>query len=1290
MSIEPQKSGPEQRRQMRFTVAQPARMVMDSGREIICDIADFCLGGLFLKFAIPEKDSDWVKGQEGQYVRVTFTTPAALGAQTHEIRAKLVRRTATGVGVAFDETPVEATRALNKVAAAMRSQKASIKLYGGVDIAELKSTCKAYLKQAIDDAFKRFGEQISAKLEGASLSAKSIAEHQEFLDAPRLIQHTLGDAQYRCLNSVFGALESLGGVVVEEKPETGGLSIVEKDEFEDWLSLAAESNRLEELYAEALMNIEPRLEKVYGVPITPKTNPFGPAVIGEGIKHAFADITLSASTRQVVYGVLRDSLAVSLKTLYQSLLDVLPEVDKKPAGASVAAGGGGVDDLSQTLDDLAALESQAATGPDSIMPGMPSGSAGAGQSSPMSLGRMASSLMGMFRRNQAARMANGTTQPADASGQGMSPTLSGQSGELGAPQSGEMPAPGGAAGVTTGMATGGGAGAFGSSMGMPFHPGLSESSVQAFQELMTTGRIPVARQEEARVSADVFGALIEAMNTERAVPVEVKSQVRKLEDSLLKIAVMDPTYLNNPRHAAHRTINAVDRLSLVSGDDGKINDEQILKHINRWVERIHNEADKNPNVFEEARQQLEKILLPLMKKRAIRIAKLQAALEGWQKTGQANRMVLQQLDQRIAGKQVPAVVLDLFAPGWRNYLIRVILRKGAGCEEETEAWRVIDNLLKWLSPDGSEKPAYQEIQQLLQFVDSRLRLVSADKDGQDRLVDRLTESLLKPGQIEYKTITTILPAGASKDDQCEGQNQLVNPLDSFRVGDWVSFPKASVPLNLIWVGDDPSLYVFCNYKGVKKLELKREEFAELVKSGEATHTDNLDLPLMDRSFSSMIQHMHRNLLKQATADETTGLLERREFMRQARRALLNVSRDEAGEARTSHVMGVLDFEDMRLIEARTSPDAHPALLKTLADYLKSKLVGDLVTRSAERTFAFMLPVIDRDQMQELAENIMNHVNQFQFKWGGANYTLNANLGLACANIFSDPEELYNRADEACLESKHQGRNQIVTYRDEEAEQKEHVGLVYWASRLSEVLHDGRLFLRCQPIVHVANDSEAPSHYEILLGANLDTEEPVNIGEMVAAVERLRRVNEVDQWVVNSIFQWIRDNPEKLERISGFSINLSGQSVNSKGFLNFLTAQLGQGDIPGHKLIFEITESAAIDSFTHAEQFIRQVRRYGCKFALDDFGIGFSSFSYLKNLKVDYLKIDGSFVKDMSRSEVDVALVSSMHETSRFLGIKTVAEAVEDQETLDILKNIGVDYAQGYFTGRPIPIDQLAA
>ncbi|NWG38803.1 MAG: DUF1631 family protein [Hydrogenophilaceae bacterium] len=1268
MSTDAQKSGAEQRRQMRFSVSQPARMVLDTGREIICDIADFCLGGLFLKFAIPENDFDKVKGLDGQYVTINFTMPPALGSQVHEMRAKLVRRTATGVGVAFDETPVEATRALNKVAAALRSQKASIKLYGGVDIPELKNACKAYLKQAIDNAFKLFGEQIGTKLEGAAVSAKSIAEHQEFLDAPRLIQHTLEDTQYRCLNSVFRSLDSLGSSVVEEETGSSGLSIVEKDDFEDWLTLAAESSRLEELYAEQLMNLIPRLEKLYGVPITPKTNPFGPAVIGQGIKQSFADISLSSATRQVVYAVMRDAFAASLKPLYQSLLDVLPEADKKQASAIKRSSNNRSADseLSQSLDELADIENQAAA---STEPGMSSSASGQGM--PMSLGRMASSLMSMFRRNQAVQHRSGASSQAGHPAREGSAASAGSFDPLGQTR------------VRREEGVYGGA--------MSFHPGLSESSVKAFQELVTSGRIPAARQEEARISADVFGALIEAMNTERIVPVEVKSQVRKLEDSLLRIAVLDPTYLNNPSHPAHRAVNAVDRLSMVSSDDGKVNDEQILKHINRWVERIHNEADKNPNVFEEARQQLEKILLPLMKKRAIRIAKLQAALEGWQKTGQANRMVLQKLDERIAGKRIPAVVLDLFAPGWRNYLIRVILRHGPDCKEEKEAWQVIDNLLLWLDSEKGVKPAYQEIQQLLQFVDSRLRLVSADKDAQDRLVDRLSDALLKPAQIDFKTVASVWQG---KDEQAlvdDNEKQMLNPLDSFRVGDWISFPKVAVPLNLIWVGDDPALYVFCNYKGVKKLELKEDEFAQMVRSGEARHTDNLDLPLMDRSFSSMIQHMHRNLLKQASADETTGLIDRREFMRRGRRALLNVGRNEVGEAVSKHVMGVMDFDDMRLIEARTSPDAHPQLLKALADYLKDSLPDlELLTRSSERTFAFMMPVPHREQIEEMAENIMAQVSQFRFNWQGTKYSLNGNLGLACSDISSDPEELYNRADEACLESKHQGRNQIVIYRDEDAERKQHLGLVYWASKLSEVLHDGRLFLRCQPIVPVTIDSAQPSHYEVLLGANLDTEEPVNIGEMVASVERLRRVSEVDQWVISTVFQWMRDNPEKVEQIGGFSINLSGQSVNSKGFLNFLTAQLGRGDVPGHKLIFEITESAAIDSFTHAEQFIRQVRRYGCKFALDDFGIGFSSFSYLKNLKVDFLKIDGSFVKDMSRSEVDVALVSSMNETSRFLGIKTVAESVENQETLDILKNIGVDYAQGYFTGMPMPIDKLAA
>jgi EAL domain-containing protein (putative c-di-GMP-specific phosphodiesterase class I) len=216
----------------------------------------------------------------------------------------------------------------------------------------------------------------------------------------------------------------------------------------------------------------------------------------------------------------------------------------------------------------------------------------------------------------------------------------------------------------------------------------------------------------------------------------------------------------------------------------------------------------------------------------------------------------------------------------------------------------------------------------------------------------------------------------------------------------------------------------------------------------------------------------------------------------------------------------------------------------------------------------------------------------------------------------------------------------------------------------------------------------PSHYEVLLGIPQNTGESISVGEFVASVERLKRGNELDRWVFDTVFDWIRRNPSTFERIGSFSVNVSGQSIGSKGFFDYVNAELAKGEIPGHKLIFEITESAAIDSFAHAETFVRHLRRYGCRFSLDDFGVGFSSYSYLKKLKVDYLKIDGSFVRDMLRNEVDVALISSMNETSRLLGIKTIAESVENEETLNKLREIGVDYVQGYHTGSPIYIDSL--
>lgn len=1259
----------EQRLQRRFEVLQAARLKTASGQELACEIHDFCLGGMFLKFDNPRDGAATAAGmQEGDGVEISFTPPPSISPQTFHLKARLARREPNGVGVAFIGTPIDATRTLNKIAANLRTQRMIGKRYQGGDGKQLQENCRTLLVQALKDTLDEFYEQIETHLSAAAAKLTNFAERNDLMAASDQIRINEASARRGVEQRVLESIEAL--LKPRRKPEPArdkkSLSIVQTDEFEDWLNLTAEINKLESRFGVELAALEPRLEKLYGRPIDRSTNPYAPSVIEHAVKAVFENMPLPIKARQVVYVTMREALAHPLGELYQQLDGILPEAEAAPPQA--APGGDAWPDGALGED----------MNPDSVMfignspeeepaPAAAPAAVPQGTAAP-SVGGVAGALMNLFRRAQRANQAAAGTAPAAAPGIAMgqaapSPPSAGR--PLAAPAPG--PAATGASPLTA-------------SFGQRFEI----SARRVLDELAAGGRIRPGQEGAAQGSADVFGVLAETIESEKSLPGSVRQTVKQLEEPLLKLAVLDAGFLNSPQHAAHRVLNAVDRLAMVSSDDGKINDRKLLQVIERWTDRIRNEADKNPGIFEEARSQLEKVLQPLMRIRNIRIARLQAGLEGWQKMGQANRAITQQIEQRIAGRDVPEAVLEFFNPGWRNYLIRVLLRQGAGSAEETEAWQAVDRLLEWMDPKAETRPSFSEVQHLLTFIDTRLTLVSAGKDVQESILERLADGLFNPEHCKRRSGVKV--TARKPEDALTLDEQDAALLRQFRVGDWLSFSRAATPLNLIWIGDDPHVYVFSNYKGLRKLELKRQEFLDLLKSGEAKRTDNLDLPLMDRSFSSMIEHMHRNLVKQATNDSETGLMRRPEFMRRVKRAWLHVDDETSG-----CVMGVIDIEDLRMVQVRIGQEGYQKLVQALGQHLNQQCqAGGFIARTGERTFSFMRACLNQEKAQEMAESFITRINQFSFDWAGEVFTLTANAGLAWASDYVEPEILYNRADTACLSAKHEGRNQLVFYRDEDAAHRGHASLVYWAGRFNSILTSGRLFLRCQPIVALEGGPDQPSHYEILLGANSDENEPIQIGDFVAAIERLKRISELDQWVVREVFDWIRKHPQEFEKVGAFSINLSGQSVNSKTFFGFMEEELGRGDIPGHKLIFEITESAAIDSFANAEQFIKKFRRYGCRFSLDDFGVGFSSFTYLKNLKVDYLKIDGSFVRDMHRNEVDVALVSSMHETSRFLGIKTIAESVEQPETLEQLRMIGVNYVQGYLTGRPVHIDQLAA
>jgi len=1249
MSVVMEAFAKERRLQRRFEVLQAARLKTAAGGQFECEIHNFCLGGLFLKLDRRQHDESALSTlNDGEVVEISFSPPPAIDNRVHTLKARLARHDADGLGVAFIGTPIEATRTLNKIAASMRTQRMIGKRYHGMDSRQLQETCRALLAPALQDAFDAFYGLIEDRLSAAASHLTNFAERNDMTAATGAIRVNEAASREGAQRKMQEAFEQfLKRKKPQEKPfGEASLSIVQTEEFEDWLNLTTETNKLEAHFGIELAALAPRIEKLYGRPAGRGANPFGPAMLEQAARAMRENQNLSLKVRQTIYGTMREALMHPLGELFKQLDGILPEAEAAPQHAGEA------------WDDAQALggETSADSGP------FDGGrAAGAAPDKPeATMGGVAGALMNLFRRTRPAVPAGGEGAQTLATDR---PALSGNAPDAAAaPLSGVAPM----AGVA----------------GARFE----NTSRRVLGELAASGRIRPGQETAAQGSAEVFGVLAETIEGEKSLPTPVRHYVRQLEEPLLKLAVLDADFLNSPRHPAHRVLNAVDRLSMVSSDDGKINDHKLLQVIQRWTERIKNEADRNPGIYEEARGQLEKVLRPLMRMRSMQIARLQAGLEGWQKMGQANRLIGREIERRVEGREVPDLLLEFLNPGWRNYLIRVMLRHGAGSREETEAWQAVDRLLEWMRPARTGQPAFHEVQHLLTYIDARLSLVSAGKDIQDDIVERLADALFHPDRL-----TVGAPPGVRADAKQQAEEDALDENDAallgqFRVGDWFSFARAPAPLNLIWIGDDPHVYVFSNYKGARKQELKRRAFLDLLKSGEARRTDNLDLPLMDRSFSSMIEHLHRNLVRQAVSDAETGLMRRSEFMRRVKHVWLHVEGESGG-----CVMGVVDIEDLRIVQARIDADGYRKLLHALGRHLDQKCRdgGGTIARTGERTFAFVRACQNLEEAQALAESFITRINRFSFDWNGETVTMSANSGLAWSSVYVEPEALYNRADAACLAAKHEGRNQTAFFQDDDA-RKGHTGLVYWAGQFNSILESGRLFLRCQPILPAEAAHGRAAHYEILLGATGDDAEPIHIGDFVAAIERLKRVSELDQWVVRKVFEWIRRHPDAFEQVDSFSINLSGQSVNSKAFLAFMEEELGRGDIPGQKLIFEITESAAIDSFANAEQFIKKFRRYGCRFSLDDFGVGFSSFSYLKNLKVDYLKIDGSFIRDMARNEVDAALVSSMHETSRFLGIKTIAECVENQETLDRLKAIGVNYVQGYFTGRPVAIDRLAA
>ena len=429
----------------------------------------------------------------------------------------------------------------------------------------------------------------------------------------------------------------------------------------------------------------------------------------------------------------------------------------------------------------------------------------------------------------------------------------------------------------------------------------------------------------------------------------------------------------------------------------------------------------------------------------------------------------------------------------------------------------------------------------------------------------------------------------------------------------------------------------------------------------------------------------RRLRYQASHDSLTNLINRSEFERNVRKAILDA---KTRQKRSSLIY--LDLDRFKMVNDLYGHAAGDELLIQFSNLVKSKLRGtDILARLGGDEFALLLSGCNLEEAEEKAHEILQSIQEYKFIWEQKSFNVEASIGVSEINQKCfDLSYVLSSVDSACYLAKESGRNCVRVFREGDVDINRRRGQERWLQRFDKALNDGRLVVTAQSIINIkANrDTQVDKNgFEILIRMQDDNGHLVPPNAFLPAVERYNRAPKLDRWILDKVLLLLADNRNVLSQMDKCSINLSGQSLVSEGFLPFIVAKLKEYEIQPSKICFEITETAAIANLDQATSFVQSLKDLGCYFALDDFGSGLSSFAYLKTLPVDFLKIDGMFVKDIHNDNVSRAMVKAINEMGHVLGKQTIAEYVENEEILNILKEIGVDFAQGFHAGRPEPI-----
>jgi diguanylate cyclase (GGDEF)-like protein len=810
---------------------------------------------------------------------------------------------------------------------------------------------------------------------------------------------------------------------------------------------------------------------------------------------------------------------------------------------------------------------------------------------------------------------------------------------------------------------------------------------------------------EAQSHIDVVENLVDSIEGDAVVSGSAKSWIRQLELTLDKVATAEGNLLDveNP-HASMSVINQLAKLG--GGESGS-----TARQIDQIVAQINQNFDTDPQVFDAALAQLAPLLERQSRAFSGNIQRTVKASEGQQTLVNAQRAVVSELDQLLAGQRVPEAMMKQLMPGWRNLMVNTHLRQGQDSDAWQQQLQALEQVVKHFN--GTADPAtsenYKAPEALIKQIEQGLDSISFEPGKRAPLQKVLRELIVDRKDLDQVATIEIGPESMAETlgfsetaERDKRRKRLRTEFADNRewlhclerasrlyVGEWLSFTSAEGEDEIAivaWTNTGHANYVFVNRRGVKTVELIVEDVASELHAETARVLEEADIPLSDRASHRMLQNMHNQLTHQASHDDVTGLINRKEFERALSVALGHAKRDDS-----MHLVAYFDLDQFKVINNAVGHEAGDKLLKEIAEIMRKTLSGNggVLSRLGGDEFGLLVEKCEKAEALELVKALCQVIKAYAFNWKEKVYRLTASCGVMHVDKdVSSAQAILQCADAACFAAKDAGRDRTQVYESNDSELGHRRGVMDFVAQVDKALEDDRFELNCQMIAPIDKDSGEDVHYEILLTVLDENNEPLPPQDFIIAAETYNRMGAIDRWVISHAFEFIASNILSFSDLGAFSINISGNSLTEDDFMDFVLEQFRKTRVPTNMICFEITETSAVGSLDDAVEFIEKLQVLGVKFALDDFGTGMSSYFYLRSLPVDYLKIDGVFVKDLETNPSDYAVVKSINEIGHFMGKKTIAEYVENDAVLAILSEIGVDFAQGFGIGKKFPLTEL--